>query len=154
MAGVSLFCCGFFDVARRILSAYPSCTCGKAMLVVHTTFASRHQAEKAAETLVSERLAACASVFPVKSLFFWKGKLEKQREFALELKIAGKDYPKLEKRIRELSSHLLPEIIAIGVKKGSKEYLEWVEGARRPFLQDLRLRQSRLAQTPRKKRQI
>lgn len=99
------------------------------MLVVHTTFPGRHQAEKAAETLVAKRLAACATVFEAKSFFFWKGKPVKQREFVVELKIKGSNYVKLERRIKQLHTYSVPQIIAFEVKKASRDYAAWVEKA-------------------------
>ncbi len=97
------------------------------MLIVHTTFAKRGEAEKAAATIIKERLAACASVFPVKSFFIWKGEFTAQREFVLELKINDGSYQKAEKRILSLHSYSLPQIIAFEVKRGSREYLQWAQ---------------------------
>lgn len=96
------------------------------MLVVHTTFPGRHQAEKAAETMVKGRLAACATVFPAKSFFFWEGKLVGHREFVLELKIKGGNYKKVERRLRQLHAYAVPQIIAFDVKKASRDYAAWV----------------------------
>jgi len=96
------------------------------MLVVKTTFAKRKEAERAAEALVRERLAACASVYPCKSFFFWEGKLWRQQEFVLELKTAEGNFGKLEKRIRELSTYSLPQIVAFSAA-ASRDYAAWLE---------------------------
>jgi periplasmic divalent cation tolerance protein len=98
-----------------------------AVLIVKTTFAKREDAESAAKILVRERLAACASVCSCRSFFLWGGRMRHEREFALELKTADKNYTRLERRIKGLHSHFLPQIIAMQVKRGSREYLQWVE---------------------------
>ncbi len=97
------------------------------MLVVRTACATKREAEKIAATLVKERLAACASVFPCRSFFYWERKLQKRREFALELKIKSSNYPELEKRIRQLHSYELPSIIAFKPAKAYAGYRDWVE---------------------------
>lgn len=106
-----------------------SCKSGVFMLVVHTTFASRRTAEAAAQTLVKENLSACATVFPAKSFYIWKGKLAGQREFVLELKIKGGNYKKVERRLRQLHAYVVPQIIAFEVKRAGKDYAAWVEKA-------------------------
>ena len=95
------------------------------MLIVQTTVSTRKQAEKNASVLVKERIAACATYFPATSIYFWKGKLRKEREFVVELKIKDGNYKKAERRILSLHSYSLPQIIAIPVKKGYKKYLRW-----------------------------
>src|SRR3989344_5485866 len=98
-----------------------------AMLIVQTTVAAKKQAEKIAAVLVKEHLASCATFFPASSIYFWKGKLQKEKEFVVELKIKDGNYKKAEKRILSLHPYSLPQIIALPVKKGYKKYLRWAE---------------------------
>ena len=101
------------------------------MLIVQTACASRKEAESIGEALVSSSLAACASVMPCKSIFFWKGRLEKQDEWLLELKVADAKYARAERRIRQLHSYELPQVIALPVARASREYAQWVRRANR-----------------------
>ncbi len=98
------------------------------MLLVHTTCKTKREAEKIAAALVKEKLAACASVFPCKSFFIWNGKMQRQGEFIIELKTADKNYAKLARRIRQLHSYSLPQIIAVRVSRANADYKKWVEG--------------------------
>ena len=95
------------------------------ILLLHTTFPRKSDAIRTARLLVKEKLSACASVYPCESFFVWKGKLCQEKEHALELKIVYGKYRKVERRIKELNPYSLPQIIAIEVKKGSREYLKW-----------------------------
>ena len=97
------------------------------MLIIYTTFSNKKDAQRIAEKMVRERLAACASIFPCKSIFFWKGKLQKENEVVIELKIAGRNYKKLEQRLLELHPYSLPQIVAVKVEKASEGYARWVE---------------------------
>jgi len=43
----------------------------------YITCGSKKEAEKIAEALVTEKLAACVNYFPINSVYIWKDKLEK-----------------------------------------------------------------------------
>ncbi len=96
-------------------------------LVVMTTTEKKEDARKIARTLVEERLAACVQIIPMESFYRWKGKVENSREFLCLIKTGESVYEALEKRLREIHPYELPEIIALPVSAGLKEYLSWVE---------------------------
>ncbi len=97
-------------------------------IVVFVTCASLRQARKIARTLVDRRLAACGNVIqaPLESLYRWKGKVESAREFLLILKTSRGRFGALATAIRSLHSYQVPEIVALPVVEGSREYLAWV----------------------------
>jgi periplasmic divalent cation tolerance protein len=100
---------------------------------VSTTWPDRTSADRAATTLVSERLAACAQVLgPVRSTYRWKGSIEEAEEWYCHLKTTAERLPKLRQRIRELHRYEVPEIIALPIVDGDEEYLEWIRAEVRP----------------------
>jgi len=64
---------------------------------------------------------------PITSTYRWKGKLETTEEWLCLIKTRESLYQKLEKIIKSLHSYETPEIIAIPIIKGSKEYLSWLD---------------------------
>ncbi len=86
-------------------------------------------AGKIAETLVSERLAACVQKLPVESTYRWKGEIETAQEVLLLIKIKNADYITVEERILALHDYETPEIIALPVAAGFAGYLSWVDEA-------------------------
>ncbi|NEQ27391.1 MAG: divalent-cation tolerance protein CutA, partial [Microcoleus sp. SIO2G3] len=54
--------------------------------VVLVTAASEAEAESIAQSLICAKLAACVSVWPVRSIYTWQGKLEKSQEWQLLIK--------------------------------------------------------------------
>lgn len=80
-----------------------------------------------AYTLVEEQLAACVNVMPTTSLFRWEGKLSREDESLLIIKTRYSFFRNLEKRVKELHSYQVPEIVALPVVAGSKQYLDWVK---------------------------
>jgi len=97
------------------------------MLLVFSTFGSEKDAEKAARAFVNGRLAACVSILPVKSVYFWKGKTRSSSETMLMIKCPERKYLRLERALRKMNSYELPEIIAVKVDRGHAKYLGWVE---------------------------
>jgi periplasmic divalent cation tolerance protein len=98
-------------------------------LIIFSTCKSLEEAKKIAETLVKEKLAACVNVtvMPVRSFFTWKGAFEECEEHLLIIKTSSKLFNNVEKRVRDMHSYEKPEIIAVEVTYGSKDYLDWIE---------------------------
>ena len=81
-----------------------------------------------AEKLVSEKLAACVSAIPnMTSVYRWRGKIERTKEVMLVAKTSAKKLDQLIRRIKELHSYEIPEIIVLRVERGMPEYLKWLE---------------------------
>src|SRR5271169_4538324 len=97
-------------------------------IVVLVTCASEKEAERIARAVVEARLAACGNVLraPVRSIYRWKGKVESAKEFLLIIKSSRRRFAQLQKAIRRLHSYEVPEIIALPIAAGSRDYLAWL----------------------------
>lgn len=97
------------------------------VVIVTTTWPTEADAARAAETVVAERLAACAQVTgPIRSVFRWEGKVDRATEWYCHLKTTAERYPALEARLRALHPYEVPEIVAVPVVAGRAGYLAWV----------------------------
>jgi len=95
---------------------------------VVTAVEKKKDAEKIANILVEKRLAACVQIVgPIKSTYWWKGKIEKAEEWLCVIKSKKGRYEELEKSIKENHPYEVPEIFAMPVVEGSKDYLEWLD---------------------------
>ena len=84
-------------------------------------------ADAIAETLVSENLAACVSCTDgVRSVYRWKGAVERAHEVQLVIKTSDETLAALASRVRELHPYETPEIVAIDVAWALPEYAAWV----------------------------
>ncbi|MEW6329545.1 MAG: divalent-cation tolerance protein CutA [Candidatus Micrarchaeota archaeon] len=97
------------------------------MILVYITFPNKKSASRICDTLVREKLAACANIFPIHSIYRWKNKIEKTNEHVALVKTSEKNYEKIEKRVRALHPYELPAIFAIPVARGYGKYLRWAE---------------------------
>ncbi|MCK5024605.1 MAG: divalent-cation tolerance protein CutA [Thermoplasmata archaeon] len=95
-------------------------------LVVLITAPNDQEASILSHALVEEKLIACANRFPVQSIYRWQDNIENEAEIMLICKIMASNLDKLIKRVKELHSYDVPEIIALPILGGSKDYLDWV----------------------------
>jgi periplasmic divalent cation tolerance protein len=98
------------------------------MIIILTTYSDEKRAEKAAEDLLEEELAACVNILPIsKSVYRWKGKIEKEKEFLLLIKTKERAYRRIEKYLKENHPYDTPEILFLKIDGGNKDYLKWAD---------------------------
>jgi len=89
--------------------------------------ANETQAAAIARTLVEERLAACVNMLgPVRSIYRWRDAVEDERECLMLIKTAARLCGKVERRVKELHSYEVPEVMAVRFASGSADYLNWL----------------------------
>ncbi len=97
------------------------------VLLVLTNLPDRASAEKLADALIEQRVAACVNILaPCDSVYRWKGAIRHDTEHPLLVKTSAARYPALEAAIRAAHPYELPEIIAVPVERGLPQYLDWV----------------------------
>ncbi len=97
-------------------------------LQVFVTIDSQEKAENIAKSIVEMKLAACAQVSgPIKSFYWWQGKVEHSDEWYIILKTTDEKFDQLEKTIKELHPYKVPEIIAHEIINANKDYLDWIK---------------------------
>ncbi|MDQ3764161.1 MAG: divalent-cation tolerance protein CutA [Actinomycetota bacterium] len=101
------------------------------MPVDHVIVASTTVDEEAARALaagaIEAGLGACAQIVgPLTSVFRWKGEVQTEQEWRLEIKTTADRVAALTEHIRGNHSYDVPEIIATPITGGSTEYLSWL----------------------------
>ena len=96
-------------------------------LQVITTIDSEEGARHIARLAVESHLAACAQVYgPVASVYRWQEALEEATEWACVIKTLAANYDALEHLIKVNHTYSVPEVLAVPVAAGSREYLNWL----------------------------
>ena len=102
-------------------------------LLVLTNLPDRAAAERIADTLIGQQLAACVNILaPCRSVYRWKGEVQHDEEHPVLIKTTAERYPALEQALRAAHPYELPEIIAVPIERGLPAYLAWVAGETKP----------------------
>lgn len=97
----------------------------KLRLIV-TTLDDEAKAETLARALVEARLAACAQIFPVRSIYRWKGAPEEAAEWRVEFKTRAALHERAVARLRALHPYETPEILGLDIADADPAYAQWV----------------------------
>src|SRR5689334_17431855 len=92
-----------------------------------TTTPGREEAQKIAQLLINEKLAACVQLLPIESFYFWEGKTQNEAEVLLLIKTRTALFEAAIARIKGVHSYTVPEIVALPFAAGFGGYLDWID---------------------------
>lgn len=96
-------------------------------LEVRVTAGSREEADRICSAVVGQRLAAdCQIIAPIESTYWWAGEIQRSEEWLLLMKTTIGRFEELARRVRELHSYEVPQIVAVALVAGTADYLEWI----------------------------
>ena len=96
-------------------------------IVVFVTASSKKEAKLISTSLLEEKLAACVNILELAgSYFWWEGKIDYAKEILLIIKTKKKMLSKVVKAVKLKHSYTVPEVIAMPVIGGNRDYLRWI----------------------------
>ena len=96
-------------------------------LLVLTNLPDRVAAERLADILIEQRVAACVNILAAcRSVYRWKDAVQRDEEHPVLIKTTEERYAELEQAIRAAHPYELPEIIAVPIEHGLPAYLGWI----------------------------
>ena len=98
-----------------------------AELFVYVTCESLEQAEALGRSLVEQRLCACVNLLPgMRSLYWWKGKVEAGSEVVLIAKTREDLLERFTQAVKDGHSYEVPCVVALPILGGNPDYLQWI----------------------------
>jgi periplasmic divalent cation tolerance protein len=98
-----------------------------AYVVVLTTLGSAAEARRLVRRLVEQRLVACGTVLPgATSVYRWRGDVTEEDEVVVLLKTMRSRWDALRAAVAAEHPYEVPELLALPVDAGLKQYLAWV----------------------------
>jgi periplasmic divalent cation tolerance protein len=96
-------------------------------VVVLVTTGNFEEARRIADMLVQQRKAACVNIVPrVSSVYRWEGRIEQDEESLMVVKTRAELLPEVVDSVRAAHSYEVPEIIALPIAGGNRDYLDWL----------------------------
>lgn len=91
-----------------------------------TTLPTRQDAERVAELVIQQKLAACVQISsPIRSHYFWNGSVHADEEYALRIKTTADAIDPLMHFLKSQHPYELPEF-TWQIVNASAEYAAWV----------------------------
>lgn len=103
-----------------------------AIVSVYATFGSDEEARRIARLCVEEKLAACANIWPIASIYRWQGAIEEAGEVAVLLKTRAERAEALLARIAALHSYAVPAAVVWPIADALGDYAQWVASETEP----------------------
>lgn len=97
------------------------------MMLLYTTLHDAEEAERIADILVGDRLAACVNTYPVRSKYRWQGKIEDAPEIVMIIKTSESAYKDCLERLTEEHPYEVPCILRFAVESLVPEYSDWLD---------------------------
>ena len=96
-------------------------------IVVFITASDEDEAVKIARSLVETKLAGCVNIIKnIRSVYRWEETIEDDPEVLMVAKTQKTLFRELMKKVKEIHSYTVPEIIALPIVEGSEDYLQWL----------------------------
>jgi periplasmic divalent cation tolerance protein len=95
-------------------------------IICYITYENKKQAKKIVSHLLDKKLIACANIFPMTSMYKWKGKIVDSKEVVSIVKTKNSNWNKLKKEVEKIHPYETPCIIKMSVS-ANKDFEDWVK---------------------------
>ncbi len=95
--------------------------------MLYMTARDEEEAKKLVEHLVEGKLVACGNIFPIRSIYMWRGRLEDVSEVAVIMKTKGSLVERAIGEVKRLHSYGVPCVVSYAMERGLDGYLSWIE---------------------------
>ena len=99
--------------------------------MIYATAGSEEDAVKLARHLLRKRLVACANIFPVRSVYRWRGKVKEEGEFVLVMKTRSDRVRGAIKEAAKIHPYEVPCLVSYEMGEALSSYLRWIDGETR-----------------------
>lgn len=95
-------------------------------IFIYITNPTSKEARKIANHLLRKNLIVCANIFPINSLYKWKGKIADENESVLIAKTLKENFNKIKNEVERIHPYSIPCIVKIPVTS-NKKYFDWIK---------------------------
>jgi len=96
------------------------------MTLIYITCKDEEEAVKISKHLLNKRLIACSNMYPVRSMYWWQGKIADEKEFVIIAKTKEKNYKTIKEEVKKIHSYNIPCILKIDAE-ANKSYAKWID---------------------------
>ncbi|HHB77627.1 MAG TPA: divalent-cation tolerance protein CutA [Saprospiraceae bacterium] len=94
-------------------------------IAVYITNDSKESAQRLADTLLADRLIACANIFPISASYHWMGDIAQENEWVALVKTTKTNWIRLKEKVSQIHPYDIPCIMKIDVE-ANEAYEQWI----------------------------
>ncbi|MBU1975676.1 MAG: divalent-cation tolerance protein CutA [Nanoarchaeota archaeon] len=94
------------------------------LTLVYIPCPSEDNAREITRHLLEKKIIACANLFPIRSMFWWEGKIVDDYEHVIVAKTTS--YALVKKEVEKIHEYEKPCILKISAE-ANKKYMDWVK---------------------------
>ncbi|MDA2921899.1 divalent-cation tolerance protein CutA [Patescibacteria group bacterium AH-259-L07] len=95
-------------------------------IVIYITHKNEKEAKKVAHHLLTKKLIVCANLYPIKSLYWWKGEIQKDNEVVSLIKTKKENWERIKSEVKKIHPYEVPCIMKLDVS-ANKDYEDWIQ---------------------------
>lgn len=96
------------------------------MVFIHTTCATKEEAESLGKLIIDNRMGACVHYWPINSMYNWKGVLKNAGEIMIVVTTFESKLEDVNDLISKHHSYSTPMIAGVDVRRINRAYKEWM----------------------------
>ena len=96
------------------------------MTLIYITCKDKEEARKISRVLLEKKLVACSNMFPIESMYWWKGKIEEENEVVILAKTKDKNFDIIKEEVKKIHSYEIPCILKLETE-ANIDYDKWVD---------------------------
>lgn len=97
-------------------------------ITIYITHANAENAQQLVDQLLADKLIACGNIFPIKSSYWWQGKITHESEWVSLVKTRSELWSYLQNKISSLHPYDTPCIMK-SVVEANAEYEAWIKAS-------------------------
>lgn len=94
--------------------------------MVYSTAPSEEESRRIGRNVIAKKLAACVNIFPIKSIYRWKGEIQEDEEQVLIFKTRSELVSQVIQEIEKECTYDVPCAVSYEMSGGSEKYLKWI----------------------------
>ena len=96
---------------------------------ISVTCASREEASRIGDLLLTNRLVACTQSWPIESRYWWNGEIVTDNEHVLLVKTMSEKFDDVAGIVMSCHSYELPAIVMHHIEQCNEGYVEWIKNS-------------------------
>lgn len=94
-------------------------------LLIYVTYPSEKEAQRICATLLEKKLIACANIYPIQSMYRWKGEIKNEKEWVSIVKSSIQNLEDIQEEIHALHPYDVP-CITHWEANANENYKKWI----------------------------